>query len=110
MSEFSQWVKVISEVEKVWLIYDLDENGDLDFEEISEYLKERAFPHLSLNDEELKALWDKIDADGSGSIDKQEMAAFIHSLFLEDGTLKLVDPKKDSMLTYQRMSERDLFK
>ena len=38
MSDFSQWVKVTAEVEKIWLQYDLDDNGDLDFDEIKGYL------------------------------------------------------------------------
>ena len=40
----------MAEVEKIWIWYDLDDNGDLDYEEILGYLKERAYPHLSLED------------------------------------------------------------
>ena len=39
----------MSEVEKIWILYDLDENGTLDFEEIELYLKEMAYPNLDLS-------------------------------------------------------------
>ena len=41
-SEVSKEIRVLAEVEKIWILYDLDENGTLDFEEIREYLREMA--------------------------------------------------------------------
>ena len=39
-SSISHQIKVIAEVEKIWILYDLDKSGMLDFEEIKAYLKE----------------------------------------------------------------------
>ena len=33
-SKFSRDIRIMVEVEKIWLMYDLDSNGSLDFEEI----------------------------------------------------------------------------
>ena len=78
LSAFSKEVKVLAEVEKIWILYDLDGNESLDFEEIQKYLEERAFPHLSLSEDDLKDIWNKIDIDGDGTINKEEMAIFVH--------------------------------
>ena len=47
---FTKTVRVLAEVEKIWILYDLDKNGTLDFEEIELYLKEMAYPNLKLTD------------------------------------------------------------
>ena len=49
LSAFSKEVKVLSEVEKIWIVYDIDDSGELDFDEISGYLNARAYPQMSLN-------------------------------------------------------------
>ena len=70
-------IRVLCEVEKVWTVYDLDDNGSLDYEEIVLYLKEMAFPHLDLCDEMIEIIFDKLDTDGDGTITKHEMESFI---------------------------------
>ena len=39
-STISMQIKVLSEVEKMWIIYDRDNSGSVDFEEIVAYLEE----------------------------------------------------------------------
>ena len=68
---------MLAEVEKIWILYDADNNGKLDFEEVESYLKEMAFPHLKLTDREVREIFDEIDDDGNGSIDKKEMFQFV---------------------------------
>ena len=53
ISKTSRWIKILAEIEKIWILYDLDGNESLDFEEIVKYLKNRAYPHLTLSDEQL---------------------------------------------------------
>ena len=48
---FTREVRILAEVEKIWILYDLDDNGSLDYEEIELYLKEMAYPHLDLTTE-----------------------------------------------------------
>ena len=58
ISQISKAIKVACEVEKVWILYDRDNNGTLDFDEIVDYLKERAYPHLELTDQQLRSIMD----------------------------------------------------
>ena len=44
-------IKAVAEVEKIWILYDLDNNGELDFIETKAYLKEMAYPYLSIPDD-----------------------------------------------------------
>ena len=40
----------MAEVEKIWIIYDLDKNGNLEFDELLLYLKDVAIPYLTLTE------------------------------------------------------------
>ena len=67
-SEWCNHVKIHTEVELVWLEYDVDDSGYLDFSEVSKYLKEKAYP-LLISDKDKRAIFNLIDKDGSGSVD-----------------------------------------
>jgi hypothetical protein len=47
-SDFTKFVRIQSEVEKIWLLYDVDDSGAIKFEDIVQYLDERAFPFIKL--------------------------------------------------------------
>ena len=38
-SEVSKEIRILSEVEKIWIIFDGDNNGELDREEVKDYIK-----------------------------------------------------------------------
>ena len=76
-------IKAVAEVEKIWILYDLDNNGELDFTETKAYLKEMAYPYFSITDEKLDEIFRSIDCDGSGTIDKKEMKLFVQKLMRE---------------------------
>ena len=38
-SKFSKDVKILAQVEKIWVMYDLNHDGDLQFDEIRPYLE-----------------------------------------------------------------------
>ena len=76
----SKDIKILSEVEKVWIIYDRDENGSLDWYEVDEYLKKLAFPDLKMTSEEVRFVFNCLDGDESGTIDKNEMYNFLKIL------------------------------
>ena len=42
----------------------MDENGELDFDEISEYLRNRACSHMDLTHEQLTKVFEEIDENG----------------------------------------------
>ena len=91
---------MLAEVEKVWILYDLDNSGELEFDEIEKYLKEMAFPHLTHSDDDLHKIFDEIDTDGSGAIDKQELYHFIKKLMEKQYDLQF---KKQSSLDPNKM-------
>ena len=62
-SELSREIKVLAEVEKIWILYDVDGNGLIDKSEISEYLRQMAQPKLELTDEEIDQVFEVIDID-----------------------------------------------
>ena len=77
---FTRTVRILAEVEKIWILYDLDENGTLDYEEIELYLKEMAYPNLDLSTDQLEELFNRIDLDSDRTITKEEMNVFIGSV------------------------------
>ena len=79
-SSLAREIKVLAEVEKVWILYDLDYNDSLDFEEVTLYLTEMAYPHLTITDEQLKLLFESIDLNKDGAVVKSEMTEFIRKL------------------------------
>ena len=70
-------IKILSEVEKIWINYDLDNNGTLEYNEVETYLVQRC-PHIP--DTEMQETFAKMDINNDGHIDKQEMYIFIKSL------------------------------
>ena len=86
-TQISRDIKVLAEVEKIWIIHDLDNNGALDFNEIEKYLTTMSDPKLNAPYEEIKKIFDSIDTDKSGSIDKKEMNVFITNLMLRQKNL-----------------------
>ena len=48
-SDLSREIKVLAEVEKIWILYDLDKSETLDFEEVELYLCEMAYPDLTMD-------------------------------------------------------------
>ena len=79
-SKMSQEIKIIAEIEKIWILYDGDQNGDLDLSEFKRYLYDNAFPKLSLSEEELESMFEQLDEDGNRMISKSEMKMFLLAL------------------------------
>ena len=86
-SELSREIKVLAEVEKIWILYDVDGNGLIDKSEISEYLRHMAQPKLELTDEEIDQVFGVIDIDSDNQIDKDEMECFFKVLMIMQNNL-----------------------
>ena len=52
-TDVSREIKVLAEVEKIWIIFDIDDSGELEIDEVKEYLKKMAFPHLNIHEEDV---------------------------------------------------------
>ena len=76
---------IYSVIEHIWVEYDDDKSGALDFEETKVFLQE-GLVNLGLNkdfqldDEMLRNIFDTYDDDKSGTIDKEEMSVLIKSM------------------------------
>ena len=79
-TKLSREVRIISEVERIWIMYDLDMNGTLEYDEIKSYLKEMAMPHLELSDNKLELLFKSIDKNNDKEVTKDEMMIFVNML------------------------------
>ena len=86
--DLAKEIKILAEVEKIWILYDIDNSERLDFNEVSLYLKEMAFSNVHLTDEQLRAIFDSMDENNDGEIEKQEMANFVRALMNMDDKLR----------------------
>ena len=66
-------IKIICEVEKLWINYDQDLNGTLEFDEIYKYLEEEVSQFISVTRAEVREMFDSIDTDMNKRITKEEM-------------------------------------
>ena len=78
-TKISRSIKILSEIEKMWILYDVDESGMLEYGEVVMYIKEMA-PNLVLSDEKLELLFNQIDQNYNGVIDKKEMEIFLEGV------------------------------
>ena len=69
-SDISKEIKVLAEVEKIWIMYDFDGDGTINRSELTDYLQKMAQPELELSTEEINEIFDVIDFDGDGQVDK----------------------------------------
>jgi len=68
-------------VNKVWDDYDTSKDGRLDYEESKAFINDSfGSGAMPMPEKDLKAMFDKIDIDGSGKISKGEMSAFLLQL------------------------------
>ena len=72
-TQTSKEIRLICEVEKIWIIFDADKNGSLEAEEVKQYLNTMIYPCPLLDDKQMGELCDLIDLDADGRIDKEEM-------------------------------------
>ena len=81
-SKITQCIKIAAEVEKIWILYDIDQNGNLDYEELVQYFNEVAVPCLSLTQSQMHEMFNELDDDQNQNISKIEMEVFLAKLLL----------------------------
>ena len=63
-------------IDAIWAKYDLDKNGVLDFEETLMFVKDMIDPNITAA--VFEPIFREFDADNSGTIDRDEIAAFLN--------------------------------
>jgi Ca2+-binding EF-hand superfamily protein len=76
VSETQKEIKIICEVEKIWIVNDLNENGTLELAEIYDYLKEMVVP-FDYSEDSVRNLFQNIDVNNDHCISKKEMMKFL---------------------------------
>lgn len=62
-------ISLLCECERIWITYDENQDGELDFDEIYNYIS-TGIPYIGLNKEQIRDLFDEIDEDGNGILDR----------------------------------------
>ena len=52
-TEISREIRILSEVEKIWIIHDVDNSGSLERNEVEDYIRFMAGDSLTLTDEQI---------------------------------------------------------
>lgn len=90
-TDVSREIRVLSEVEKIWIIFDIDNSGKLDKAEIKDYIKYMAGDGLTLTDNQIEQIYQLIDNDNDGCIDKTEMEVFLRAMMMLQEDLNFKD-------------------
>ena len=83
-------ISLLCECERIWITYDINEDGELDFDEIYDYIM-TSVPYLGLTKEEIKALFDDMDQDGNGILDREELIVLVKRLITKDIGIRRVE-------------------
>ena len=67
-------------VNKIWEDYDTSKDGRLSFEESRDFIESCFGGNLKLKNEDLKKVFDKIDTNKNGYLDRNEMSVFLVKL------------------------------
>ena len=89
----SREIRILSEVEKIWIIYDIDGSGKIDQAEIADYLSQMVEPEMHLERGHVTAVFKLIDDDDDGQVDKKEMECFLKVLCLMQQNLSFKPSK-----------------
>ena len=73
-------IKAAAEVEKIWILYNLNGDETMDFMEVMDYLIDNSKPRLTVNNQQIQDIYNRIDKDRSGLITKPELEQFIRTL------------------------------
>ena len=75
-------IKVLGEVEKIFIEYDVDGNGQLDLKETQEFIVQRTheyMPEMEHN-EVIEHFVDRIDVDGDKMVSREELFEYLYGI------------------------------
>ena len=92
-------ISLLCECERIWILFDENQDGELDFDEIYNYIS-TGIPYLGLNKEEIRDLFDEIDEDGNGILDRKELLVLVKRLITKD-----VKTRQDKMFVKTQIQQ-----
>ena len=95
-------------VDEIWSSYDVDQNGVINKSEARDFVQTYMpdfQPGFQYTDQTFEALFSQIDSDGSGELDKKEMAAFVIKVIKEGNTFGLPEQRQDHQFQYINTEE-----
>ena len=69
-TDLSKEIRILSEVEKIWILFDIDQSSFIEKDECMLYLQQMTEPRLELSNDQVDEIFELIDFDNSGTIDK----------------------------------------
>ena len=87
-STVSRHIRILAEIEKIWILYDMTNTKSLNFQELNNYLKDMVPQEQQVDDDQLRKLFNRIDKNDNGWIDREEMFHFLESLLDQRKDLK----------------------
>ena len=93
-TDVSREIRILSEVEKIFIIFDEDNSGTIDKEEVKNYVRFIVGDRLTINESQLDQVYGLIDTDNDESIDRNEMALFLKTLMCLQKDVKFKQSKE----------------
>ena len=102
-TDVSREIRILAEVEKIWIMFELDKDSKLQIDDIKDYVHAMTVQRIELTGEQIMELCKAIDTDHDGMIDKQEMQLFLRAMMIlqkdlsfktSDAWKRLQDKKK----------------
>ena len=104
-TEVSREIRILAEVEKIWIIFDGDRSGTLDCEEVKGYFRFMSESVANFSEEQLNEIFNLIDDDNNGTIDKQEMVMFLKVWMMTQEDLAFKDSQA-LLEHYEKMKQQ----
>ena len=80
----------MAEVEKIWIIFNLDNDNYLDIIEMSNYIQVVTRPYVKISEKEILDLIKIMDTNKDDKISKQELTDFMRLLYQKKVNLQFV--------------------
>ena len=84
MTTISFEIKLACELERVWIMLDLNSESNLEFEQVLDAFEKMGLRFVKLSQEQIKEAFDSFDKDKNGAMDQAEMAEFVTFLLKID--------------------------
>ena len=84
MTAISFDIKLACELERIWIMLELNSDSNLEFEQVLDAFQKMGLRFVKLSQEQIKEAFDSFDKDKNGVMDQAEMAEFVTVLLKID--------------------------